>query len=213
MSSSDVVTRSGSLSSGESLRQAVTVVIKLLDLSLNAKNNITRCIREKSAEEETEEATVFVSVYDYLHHPTWAVSLPDEMHDDEIKICEGIRGNPALLSQVLEQCQGSIFKEFDAVHGLNCELFFARVDKAKLSRSPSYFYFSKADDFQRAIANGDLTMAKDVPEILDSEMKKHQTVRMLWAKRRNPKAKCTVLAVLHLDAMPKEIITFHSRAE
>ena len=203
--------RSDSVESAEGFRRGNEVAIKLLDLSINAKTNLMRCVVE-NGEEETEDKVVFCSVYDYLHHPSWRVIIPDQIKDDEMAAIERIRGNPSVVSQVIEACQGSILKEIDLIHQLNCELFFERVDEAKLSVEPAYLFYDTADAFHRAIVQKSFENAAEVPVKLKSEMEKHIQTRTLWAKRKNPKATCVVKVVLHYDVLPKEFVTFHSRA-
>ena len=202
--------RSDSVESGDGFRKANEVAVKMLDLSINAKTNLMRCVVE-AGEEDSEEKTVFCSVYDYLHHAHWRVFIPEEIRDSEMKAIEHVRGNPTIISQIIESCKGSVVKEVDLIHQLNCELFFQKLDKAKFSFAPVYLYYNAANDFHQAIVKEDFSIAKELPETLKQDMDKHIETRTMWAKRKNPAAKCVVLAVLQYDAMPKEIVTFHSR--
>jgi len=202
--------RPESLDSTEYHRVSSEIVVKMLDLSIHYKSNLLRCVSERD-EPVTEENTVFVSVFDYLHHHDWRVSIPEEISDENVKMVDRIRSVPASVDRIVDACQGSLLKEIDLVHQLNCELFFSRLDNFLLRHSPAYFYFENADNFHKAIARSDFSMAQEVPEKLKSDMEEHVKIRTLWAKRKNPKAHCQVIAVLHYDAMPKEIITFHSR--
>ena len=142
----------------ETIKYVCDVVVKLLDLSINQKVNLLRSLCEPDGK-ESEENTIFVSVYDYLHHSSWRVSVSDRITDIELRAVEFIRGNPEKVSHVIELCKLSILKEIDVIHHLNCELFFAKYDAAttKHLHEPSYFYFDKADDFQRAIVDANFT--------------------------------------------------------
>lgn len=184
----------------------------MLDLSINAKSNLMRCVVEEK-EALVEDKTVFCSVFDYLHHADWRVMVPDDIKDHELRLVEKIRGNPGVVSGIIESCHGSILKEVDLIHQLNCELFFAKVDEAKIEIIPAYYEYTSSDALHKAIVNGDVSNPKEVPEKVKPDMAKHIETRTLWAKRKNPKAaSCKVKAVLHFDGEPKEFITFHSEA-
>src|SRR4051812_19976550 len=99
--------RSDSLDSAENTKQVGEVVVKLLDLSINHKTNLMRCLVEKG-EEATEERTLFCSVYDYLHHPEWRVAVSDEVTHREQSIVERARGHPTIISAIIEPRKGAI---------------------------------------------------------------------------------------------------------
>ena len=210
---SDPAVSSSSADGDFNLRQVCSVVLKLLDLSLNAKENLVRCLVDPS-HENAEEMTVFVSVYHNLYHAEWQVSVSEEVSNEQLKTVEKVRGNINRVRQIVESCQGSIMKEFDLINHLNCELFFAKIDKTKLDIVPAYFYFNKMDDFYTAILESDFSSVTEVPEVILPEMEKHIKVRTVWAKRHHPKsAHCKVIAIVHYDGFPKDIVTFHSKTE
>lgn len=200
-----------STASGEALRATREVVIKMLDLSINAKNNLMRCVVDDH-QDISEDKTVFCTVYDYLYHADWHVMVPDEIKDDELRLVEQVRGSESIVSSIVESCKGAILKEVDLIHQLNCELFFAKVDNAKLSIIPAFYDFHSADEFHHAIVNGDVSHPMELPEQYKPEMEKHVESRTNWAKRKNPKAICKVIAVLRYDGLVKEFVTFHSIA-